>query len=67
MAVRYLVDLTKRTLALSEPGVRIIDSEDRGEHVLSVLPDPLGYYDLNCAILLAALGRQARGERMVVL
>jgi hypothetical protein len=64
--IRYLVDLTDETLELNEPGVRIVEVQTEA-HVFSVLPDPTGLYDLNIALILAALHRQARDERLVTL
>lgn len=44
MSRRNLVlDLRRATLALREPGLRVVDA-DTGEHVASVLPDERGYY-----------------------
>jgi len=40
----YLLDLRKKTLALQERGIRVID-EHTGEHVASLLPDRRGLFD----------------------
>lgn len=53
---QLLIDLTKKTMALAEPGLRLIDAET-GEHVASVLPDDDGFYDTHTG---AELARAAR-------
>jgi len=62
---RYRVDVTDETLELAEPGLRIVNCD--GEHVVSVLDDAEGFFDLNVALILAALDRQDRGERIITL